>query len=43
MKEALEKILKNYVLRNVELSRYDIQIFPTPENNKKYYQEFIFS
>ena len=42
MKEALEKILKNFVFGGVKISYYDITEYPTPEMNKKSYEVEIY-
>ena len=43
MKEAIEKILNNFVLGDIKISYYDINIYPTPELKTSLYDAEIFA
>jgi hypothetical protein len=42
MKEGIEKILKKYVFGDVGVVYYDIEVYPTPENQRKFYEIEIY-
>ena len=43
MKTAIEKILNNFVIGDIDISYYDIDSYPTPEMDVKEYEVEIYT